>query len=318
MQLIMSTILLVLLFGIIDLRSFLNRIGEIQFAYYAVGLLFYLLAVCISALRWQVILRTAGESIGILQLIAINFIGSFFSIFLPTAAGGDLARMYESSRQGTIGIKAVSTVLLDRVIGLMSLVIISMLALLVGYHYTREWVIVFSVIGFSCALTIAWWLFFNPKTMRRFKWVFQLPLIARGKTNAIELYQSLYGLHNRPNLLLSTLTISFFAQVIDIASVIFAARALGIQAESFYFFIFIPLIWLVTQLPISLNGLGLREGAFVFFFGQIGVTSTEAVALSILVYSCRLLAGVLGGCLFLWSSINDSIKNWLKRSERIV
>jgi uncharacterized membrane protein YbhN (UPF0104 family) len=127
----------------------------------------------------------------------------------------------------------------------------------------------------------------------------------------------LYELHDRPGLFITTLFISFIAQAIEIWSVLLMARALGIQSESVYFFVFIPLIWLVTMLPISLNGLGLREGAFAFFFGQVGMISTEAVALSLLVYSCRLLAGLLGGVVFMQSSIEDAFKKWFKRNQNI-
>jgi len=312
LQLIISIILILILFSRIDVGAFLNLLKGIKPGYFSLGVLCYLLSMIIITLRWLIILRTANESVGFVRLLVINFISSFFSMFLPTAVGGDVARMYETSREGMMRTKAVSTVLLDRVIGLMSLVLISVAALLVGHRYMRESSLVYLITGLTVAFGVAWRLFFTPRVMHHFKWVFHLPLVARGEAGARSLYQSLYDLYLQPRLLLSTLVISVAAQAIEILSAIFLARALDVQSDAFYFFIFIPLIWLVTMIPVSLNGLGLRESAFTFFFGQIGVLSTEAVSLSLLVYSCRLLASLLGGGLFLRSSMEDSVRKWFK------
>lgn len=315
LQVLVSVSLLLILFRRIDFGSFLDLLAGIHPGYLTLGVLCYFFSMAIISFRWLFIVRTANEPVNILQLIGINFVGSFFSMFLPTAAGGDVARMYESSRRGMVGTNAVSTVLLDRVIGLISLVLICIAALFAGYRYTGELSLVYMVIGLAVAFGVAWRLFFNPSLIRRFRGVFRLPLLARAEPSAKKLYQSLYELQLQPGLLLSTLSISIFAQVIEIASAIFLARALGLNSQSFYFFIFVPLIWLVTMVPVSLNGLGLRESAFAFFFGQIGVLSTEAVSLSLLVYACRLLTGFLGGFLFLWSSMEDTYGKWVKGSK---
>jgi uncharacterized protein (TIRG00374 family) len=303
------------LFRRIDFGSFLDLLAGIHPGYFSLGVLCYLFSMVVISFRWLFIVRTANESVNISQLITINFVGSFFSMFLPTAAGGDVARVYETSRRGMVGTKAISTVLLDRVVGLISLALISIAALLAGFRYTGETSLGYLVVGLAVALGIGWWMFFNPNVIRWVTIVFRLPLLASLEPTAKKLYRSLYELQLQPGLLLSTLAISVIAQVIEISSAIFLARALDIDTQGFYFFVFIPLIWLVTMVPVSLNGLGVREGAFAFFFGQIGVASAEAVSLSLLVYSCRLLAGLLGGFLFLWASMEDSIGKWANRGK---
>lgn len=311
-QLTVSIVLLLILFRRIGLESFFDLLASIHPGYFTLGVLCYFLSMVVISFRWQFIVQTANEPAGIFQLIGINFVGSFFSMFLPTAAGGDVARMYESSRRGMVGTKAVSTVLLDRVIGLLSLVLICIAALLAGYRFSGNSWLVYLVIGLAAVMGISWRLFFDLRVARRVKGVFRLPLLARFESGAAGLYQSLYDLQQQPRLLLSSLAISIAAQAIEIFSAIFLARSLGINSEGFYFFVFIPLIWLVTMLPVSLNGLGLREGAFAFFFGQIGVVSAEAISLSLLVYLCRVLAGLFGGFLFLWASMNDSLRKWIR------
>jgi hypothetical protein len=314
-QSVVSILLLVLLFNVIDFGPFLDLLRSVRMDLFIAGILLYFLSLCISAFRWRLILRSAGGEVGIVQLIEINFIGSFFSIFLPTAAGGDLARMYESTRQGMAGVEAVSTVLLDRIIGLISLVVIASLALVVGYRFAGQASIIYAIAGMALVFFVGWRLFFNRELMRRFGWIFDMPLVSRMEANIKKLYTSLYRLHDHPRLFVSTVNISLVMQVIEILSAVFVARALGITAEIFHFFVFIPLIWLVTMLPVSLNGLGLREGAFAFFFSQVGVVPADAVALSLLVYSCRLLSGLLGGGMFLRTSLKDSILKWRRQND---
>jgi len=309
LQVIVSVSLLVILFSRIDIESFLDLLARIRPAYFFLGVLCYFLSMVIISFRWLFIVRTANEHGDIFQLVKINFVGSFFSMFLPTAAGGDVARMYESSRRGMVGTNAVSTVLLDRAIGLISLVLISIAALLAGYRYLGVLSLVYLVLGLAVAFGVSWRLFFNLDLIHRLKVVFQMPLLVRVEPTVKKLYLSLYELQLQPGLLLSTLAVSIIAQVIEISSAVLLARSLGLDVPVFYFFTFVPLIWLITMVPVSLNGLGIREGAFAFFFSQIGVVSTAAVSLSLLVYACRLLAGISGGFFFLGSSMKGSFRN---------
>ncbi|MCK4822914.1 flippase-like domain-containing protein, partial [bacterium] len=65
-----------------------------------------------------------------------------------------------------------------------------------------------------------------------------------------------------------------------------------------YFFLFVPIISVLTMLPISLNGIGIREGAFVFFFTKVGISSAQALSMSILTYTIVLLASLIGGLIY--------------------
>jgi uncharacterized protein (TIRG00374 family) len=301
----LSFVLLALLLKFIDPQTFVNTLLEMNVGYYAIAVLLYFISVgLLWAVRWYFIITATGAPIGLLKVIDINLVGSFFNVFLPTAVGGDVVRLYELSRQSGVGThSAASSVLLDRLIGLISLVIMGLIALIVGFQYIAEQVIVISVLATTIGLAVGWWLLFNKRFVGKFLWVFNLPVVNRFEDSARRFYQSLYDLHRQPRLLVSTLSIALIAQVIEVISVIYIARALDLWVPATYFFIFVPVIWVITTLPLSLGGLGLREGAFAFLFGQVGLAPTEAVAISLLVYSCRLLLGLVGGLAFLRASI---------------
>jgi uncharacterized protein (TIRG00374 family) len=302
MRLIMSAILLLILLLTIDRQALLEAVLGVDLALYVAGLLIFVLANVVWAYRWSIIIRASGENVALHKVIATTYIGVFFSMFLPTAVGADIGRMSQMSDDGKPSARIVSTVLLDRLIGLISLVLMAVLALVVGFQYAGEQGIVLAVLGGLVALVVGWLLFFNRSLMRRFHWVFKLPGASRLEDPIRKLYTSLHYLQSQPRLVLTTVAVSFVMQSIEVISVIFIARASAIDVPFIYFFLFLPVIWVITTIPISISGLGLREGVFVFFFSQVGVTPSDAVAMSLLFYVYRVIVGVSGGMVMMTSS----------------
>jgi uncharacterized membrane protein YbhN (UPF0104 family) len=101
-------------------------------------------------------------------------------------------------------------------------------------------------------------------------------------------------------------SVSVVNSLFTIVATLLAARSIGVNIDAIYFFIFMPIIWIIITIPISLSGLGLREGAFVFFFSQVGVTPSDAVAISLLYYSYNVVIGVAGGLILLYSSLRQT------------
>jgi len=310
-RILLSIALLVVLLMLIDRDALLKAFVEMDAQLFLIGLLVYALSVGVWSFRWLLIIRAAGENVGYVRVFLTTLVGLFFSQFLPAMVGTDVARMVELSDEAGTNARVVSTVLLDRLIGLISLVVMALVALVfsagvVGGQDSR---IALITIGAFVALVVGWVVFFNRGLMRRFSWVFKLPIASRIESSIRNLYESLHHLQNQPRLLVSALAVSFVMQIIEIASIVFIARALKIEIPIVDFFIFVPLIWIVTTIPISISGLGLREGAFAVFFAQVGVASSDGVALSLLYYAYHLVLGIVGGLVFLRSSVRRYAKS---------
>lgn len=303
-RLTLGLILITLLIARVDRQAVIVTFTHLRVDYYLLALALFFLSIVVSAYRWQMILSATGATPSIGQLTAINLIGNFFSNFLPTAVGGDVVRITELAYQGrTDHHHNISTVMLDRLIGLISLAIMAAIALIAGFSTVQNMAVRMIVVGAIVGLAGGWVLFFNKTLMRKFQWLVRLPGLRRLEPTCVRLYQSLYELHSRQQLLRSSVAISLSLQSIEVVAVLLMARSLGIELSALYFFLFLPLIWTVTMIPLSLNGLGLREGAFTFFFGLAGVAAPAAVALSFLVYSARLSSGLVGGLLYARASV---------------
>jgi hypothetical protein len=303
LRIALSLGLLVFLFSRIDVQNLLDHIRDLNLGLYLLGVLLYFGFIACWSFRWRYIIKAAGEQVAFWKVFKTTLVGDFFGLFLPEAVGSDLARMYGLSRETGKGANTVSTVLLDRAIGLISLSLMAMVALLlhtemVGYGEVAA-VVIFLLVG----LAGGWFLFFNKSFMRRFRWVFKIPYIDRLEEGLTNLYRTLHTLHQHPGLIVNTLLISLVLQIVEVASVVLIGLALGIETDVIHYFVFMPLIWVITTVPISIGGLGVRENAFVFFFTQVGVSRTPALALSLLYFSCRVISGLIGGLVFLASMI---------------
>lgn len=301
----LSLILLVIVFLIIDIEHFLEHLYSLDLTFFLLGLIAYFGAVVLWASRWYLLVRATGEIVSFWRIFSTTLIGIFFSLFLPTMVGTDLGRMYELSRGQENKTGVVSTVLLDRLVGLATLILMAMTAILFGLQFTGNAEISQFVLLMAVLMVIGWFVFFNRRVMHHFNWVFRLPLANRIEPTIREIYDTLYFLQSKPRLMLVAAALSLLNQIMEVISVILIARALVVYTDTAYFFVFMPLIWLVTMVPIAISGLGLREGAFAFFFTQVGVTSEEGVAISLLFYSFNVIVGLSGGLILLYNNIKS-------------
>ncbi len=311
----LSVLLLALLLTLIDRQALVEAFSNLQLAPYLVALALYVSSITLWAMRWRLLIIASEEQVSLWRVWITIMVGSFFSLFLPTIIGNDLARMYWLLPDGRPNSRIVSSVMVDRAIGLVSLMLMGLGAGLVGYQFIGSNNILLLMVFVLVAFAVGWVLFFNRDLIRRFKWILRLPVIGRLESKLRTLYQALYHLFKRPALLMSTLGVSLLMQATEIVAVIFIAIALNITVEPAYFFIFMPIIWVITMIPVSASGLGLREGAFAFFFVQVGASASEAVALSLLYYVLRLITGGIGGVFFLKASLRVPLSENPKRSS---
>jgi hypothetical protein len=311
--------MLAFLFSLVDRQHFMEHLLGIHLVSFAIGLGCYFGYIALWAVRWHYIIRGSGERIDYRRVFTTTLIGNFFAMFLPEMVGSDLARMSEVSEERRTSARIVSTVLLDRVIGLISLMMMAVIGLALGFQHLEQEAptITLLIVGLFVAMWIGWLVFFNRSIMRRLNGLFSLPLINRVEAPIRSLYNSLHYLQTQPRLLVVSVAISFALQMAEVASVIFIARSLGIQVPVIYFFIFMPIIWVITMVPISISGLGVREGAFAFFFSQVGMPSENAIAVSLLYYFYKVISGIIGGLVIAHSSIARSLRHKVTTPETV-
>ena len=233
------------------------------------------------------------------RLTRYCFIGMFFNNFMPTTVGGDIAKGFYVSRDTGEKVKPFVALAAVRIIGAAMLTLISVIALIIGYRLLPNKTPIYMV-----SLMVAGMLFIVLFLSRRKLAVKFLVVLKPFKSkmlrgNIIEVYRLFHSHQYFPAQLIRATVATLLIEFIYISFNFVAARGLGFSGVSFKsFLLLIPLISVLTLIP-SLNGLGVREGAYVYFFSALpGVGKDGAGALSLVMLAVLLFLSLAGGVVF--------------------
>ena len=253
----------------------------------------------LMAYRWMVLLRalTPGSRPPFRAVLRIFFVSTFVGTFLPSV-GGDLYRAYSLSRLKVSGVESAASVLMDRVLGVMSIVIVGVAALVPAPPIARNpWMLLTLALA-SLGCVVAAVAVFSERAASAGQGIVgrlsnaRARRIGAGMIDAVRRYSRHHGA------LVNVLAMSVGVQVVRIVQAWCLGRALGIEAGLVMYFIFIPIVLLIMLLPITVSGLGTSQGAFGWLFGTVGVPAAASVALSILFVALGVVGNLPGGLLY--------------------
>jgi glycosyltransferase 2 family protein len=257
----------------------------------ALGL--FQVAVVVRTVRWQIILRGQDQRVPLGYLLALNYSAMFFNTFLPTGFGGDVVRTVEVSQSHHLQTgNSAAAVLLDRIIGLMSLFMICLIALLFGAAslppVTAAGIFVIAAGGLVMFLIIL-----DGRLIRPFE-----PLLQRLPGGKQITLASAAMSQTPKRWLLWALAVSLLHNQLIVVINYLVSVSLRANIDFQFFAIFTPLSVLALVAP-SVQGLGVREGVYRYLFAQIGVASVLAITISLGVYAINLVTGLFGGLVYL-------------------
>ncbi|WP_207681597.1 lysylphosphatidylglycerol synthase transmembrane domain-containing protein [Desulfonema magnum] len=300
LQTFVLLILIAWLLSSLNFRELGKVLSDINISWLAVPILLHLGAVWLNAYRWMALLR--DNSIPLWRLAYSQIVGQFFNVFLPSDMGGDVYKMHDIHKFCKSGSKSVVSVLLTRVFGFLAMGVILTMGLIVSHHIIRSqsvfWVaLIYS--GFSITAIIV--------LIER-----RLPALLSEKTDFKDKIKNKYVLKlvsmldefnqimiNR-KIVLFTLFLGVMFQALLIVIIFFYGLTLDVTLSFGSLFLVAPLIMLISALPLSINSLGLREGAFVYFLNWLGLTNEQGIIIALLSRSVSgIIIPLLGGMLFI-------------------
>ena len=249
---------------------------------------------------WWRLLQVAGIRLPLWKACAYYHIGLFFNNFLPANIGGDIARVADSARHGGTTGAAVSAVLMDRLIGTTALAGLALLTTWPAVDRFHLALVYLALVGFFGLSVGVLWAVFHPAVLPAIER--RLARLGLGRLSPLldDLALRIEAYRGARPLLARMLVVAALTQLSRIGVHALVARALGLQIPFQYFFLFVPLLAVIVSLPISLNGLGVREGAGVLLFGLIGVDRARAFSLQFLTYLVAVTVSLVGGIGYVW------------------
>lgn len=242
------------------------------------AIILYLFAQFISTLRWRLFI---SEKMRIKKLFSIYLIGSFFNNLLPGLIGGDAVKgfyLYKTIGKGSL---TFASIFMDRYIGFVTLILICMFAYPFGYSYIKGSPLIWTFPLILLIFIIASILFFNFRLGSKI-------------TVLSEFYSYFNSYREKKWLILKTLLLSLIIQTSGILSVYILALGFGKHIPFTACLIFLPLIIMFSAVPISLSGIGVREGAFVLLFRLIGIRPDVSTAISLSWFLSGVIVNLLG------------------------
>lgn len=253
----------------------------------------------LTSYRWQILLAAQGIRIPLRSLVASVFVGQFFNSFLPTTVGGDAIRAYDTASQSKESAKSVMSVFADRLIGVFALALLAVFALGIGYLIGEDvsfytW----PVLGVFAICSLGMFMVYNDRLIVAGENLLASLKMSRLAEKLDKAYRSLHLLRGRPRVMALALIISILLQINVILYFYFIGVALDLEVSWLYFTMIVPVALVVLLVPFSINGIGIREGIFVFLLTDLGVPAEKSMALSLISFALMLTQGIIGGLIF--------------------
>ncbi len=262
----------------------------------------YVLGQSLSTWRWQILLAAEGIRVSFWRLLVLYAEGMFFNLCLPTAVGGDVVRGYRIWNLTGAGEGALASILVERLSGFVAMIGIAAAATTAALatEGQPDPLIALFVAAVAAALAVAILLVSSPAALRSAERL-------AGRRAGAALFQAVrrfceavqrYRGHGRA--VWAALGISVAFQTLLIFLVYVVAVALHLPVRFRQFLIFIPITNVISMLPISVGGLGVREGSLMYLFGKVGVDPAATLTLSLLWFAVTAVTSLPGGVIFLW------------------
>ncbi len=261
----------------------------------------YFVGLCIIASRWKLLLAVQGVTASFSVLVKSMVVAVFFNNFLPSTIGGDAMRAYDTWKMGGGKTQSVSIIFIDRLLGIFTLFMFALLALLLTSHSVsfvpnfKLWVL-FAVLAGIAAIYV---LFFKAAVIRRYLHTENQESAGILKRILLKVFDVFAVYNGKPGVLSTALILSVLLQLNVILHYYLLALSLSIDIPFSAMFIIIPVAIVVMMIPVSINAIGIRELIFVALFGLYDVSSADALAFSWMSFILITLLGVIGGVVFM-------------------
>lgn len=248
-------------------------------------------------LRWNVLLRSSGHGRPFGRLLHWILVGLFFNNFLPSSVGGDVARGLGIAGEGVPRATAAASVVLDRLVGMLALSAMAVVGGVLGRALWPEqgpWAAAAISALAAAGLLVA---LMRPAVLARLAKAPGMPGMIAARVRRILAAMALVS--GRGSVVGRALACSLGLAAFSALFHWSVARALGLPVPLLAFFVIVPTVMLFASLPITLNGLGIRELGFVAFLGAQGTPPSESAVFAFLVFVLPLVFALAGGALFL-------------------
>lgn len=277
-KILVSIIFLMFLTSKLHPETLVGEFRRVKVGYFVFATLSYLFTMYFSTMRWAYFVKVQKK---FKELFEIYMIGTFFNLFMPGTVGGDAIKAYYLYKGSEKKGDSLVSVFMERYMGMCGLIFIALVGFIFGYKYISGSFIVnlmLLIIGVFTAGSL--FVVFFPYE------------IFYKKLEGVRKSIGAYLMNGK--VVLYTFLLSLIVQGIGIWVVYLLGLSIDVSASFSTYLIFVPIISVISMVPISFSGIGVREYSFLYLFSVVGVSKEKAVSLSLLWFSVMIITGLVG------------------------
>jgi uncharacterized membrane protein YbhN (UPF0104 family) len=289
-RIIISIILIIFFASTVDLKETFSIILGTNYWILIGCLALYLVGQSVSAYKWSIISKAIGFKKTYVEYLQYYFIGMFFNLFLPSTIGGDVGKAYYLSKGDVNGRKApaIYTVLAERFSGLTVLSWLGTIALLTPVGDKVPFIIKIIAICMSLSIVIG---------APLFPWFIRTFFSDQNWLNKSLLRDVLVFWEK--TIVLKALGWSLVFHSIIIIIHMLIGISINLDVSLLYYIAVYPIVAIIGFVPVAFNGIGVREGAYIYFFGLAGVDKNYGFAFGILWFAIIVISSLIGGIVYI-------------------
>jgi len=279
-----------------QLPTVYQYLKEVRLFYFIAAVFVFFAGMIAVAFRLRFVIQVHGTKLSVAAAYYVNLIALFFNNVLPSSVGGEMMKAYYLYRNSKGHVSVFSAVVVDRLFGLITMLLISISTIFFFDSAQGSHKIMGSIVMLT-ATTITFAIFIFNKKIVDILCQVHIPLLPAIFIEKIrEIYRAMYEYREHKGIFGNCIALTVVGQTSFIIANFLLARSLAIDIPLAFFFFFVPILLLMGVAP-SVNGIGVREATFLFYLTEF-TTSEKALALSLLTTFFMILVGMISGVIY--------------------
>ena len=301
LRILVTVVLLYIIFKSLNYAQLKSSLKTLKYLPYIIAVALIILNTFLLTERLHVLFGVFKRKISYFKTLKYYLIGLFFNQTLPTSVGGDSVKGYLMGKEVNDIAAGVIITFIDRVIGVITMLIYLFIAVLIGGYKILDRKEFLYLLVVVTIVTIAVILIFSHRFSKFFYSITFKKIEHKFKFlhKVKEAYKFFLSTKKQKKIYLFSFINSLLAQISLVIAVYFVGLALSINIQLLDYFIIMPIIFIVSMIPISIGGFGVREGTFVYILGRYGIPSEKALSLSLLFIFIFIGISIIGGISYL-------------------
>lgn len=304
--------LMYLVFSLIPMERLGHALASTAIDLVLLSLFVALVANYADSIQMHAVTSHQGIGLTSLQILKVNLIVKFYSLFLPGTLAGGVIRWYHFSRGVGEATPALAAIIFNRLLEISMLVLLGLVFWALDYRHSSGEISFVWITGFAAGTLLLYMLSFSPPFHRQLRKLSNLAFVPAGVTKKVDgVLAALATYAGRESLFhIRVMGLALLRHLVATFGIYLLAESLSLGLNVATIGWFRSVFTLALMLPISIGGFGVREVAFIVLLRPVGVETVDAVALSLLLFGRGLVIAILGGVLeFERVVMNPAAKN---------